>query len=84
MSDTEPTPQRHKPVWTGRPAETQTERGRLLSTPGALKLMCPQASNHLGVTAQGSRWLPRGRGQGLFIIGAGLLEEGPRDHVSEG
>lgn len=44
--------------------------------------MRPQASNHLGLEAQGSRWLPRGQGQGLSVSEAGLSEEGPWDHMS--
>lgn len=55
--------------------QTRTERTLPLH-PSSLELMSPQASKHLGLTAQGSRWLPRGWGQGLFII-----EEGPWDHT---
>lgn len=77
VSDTVTRPCPHRgaspPMWTRRPAETQTSGGRLLSTPSSLELMGPQASNHLGLAAQGSRWLPRGWGQGLYYWG---LSEG--------
>ena len=77
VSDTVTGPCPHRgtspPTWTRRPAETQTSGGRLLSTPSSLGLMGPQASNHLGLTAQGSRWLPRGWGRGLYYWG---LSEG--------
>lgn len=37
--------------------------------PSFRELMSPQASNHLGLEAPGSRWLPRGQGQSLYKWG---------------
>lgn len=68
-------------MWTQACRDTNSERTPPLH-PSSRELMRPQASNHLGLEAQGSRWLTRGQGQGLSTSEAGLSEEGPWDHMS--
>lgn len=68
MSDTVTEPPSHRGTNPRGHGDLQRLE-RLLSTESSLELIRPQASNHLGFPAQGSRWLPRGQGPGLCCWG---------------